>query len=89
MSCYVPLRVFGVGCGKGAAAKPRTGRGTSGSPVVMPAAETERLPGDLHWKRLGAHSARLDVGTRDRRLNEALSPNCAWHADILLTLTET
>lgn len=25
MSCYAPLRVFGVGCGKGAAAKPRTG----------------------------------------------------------------
>lgn len=67
----------------------RMHRGTSGSPVVMPAAETERLPGDPQWKRLGAHSARLDVGTRDRPLNEALRPNCAWHADILLTLTET
>lgn len=37
---------------------------------------------------LGVHSARLDVGTRDLKLDEALGLNCAWYADILLTLTE-
>jgi hypothetical protein len=70
----------------------RTHRGTSGAPVVM------RTPtqgstlgstlGDLHWMLLGVHSARLDVGTRDLELDEALGLNCAWYADILLTLTE-
>jgi hypothetical protein len=43
--------------------------------------------GDLPWKLLGVHSARLDVGTRDLKLDEALGLNCAWYADILLTLT--
>jgi hypothetical protein len=33
------------------------------------------------------HSARLDVGTRDLQLDEALGLNVAWFADILLTLT--
>jgi hypothetical protein len=28
------------------------------------------------------------VGTRDLKLDEALGLNCAWYADILLTLTE-
>lgn len=66
----------------------RTHRGTSGAPVVMrvtgPAAPANGLP----WKLLGVHSARLDVGTRDMVLDEALGLNCAWYADILLTLTE-
>lgn len=66
----------------------RTHRGTSGSPVVM------RLPGDdspidhLPWLLLGVHSARLDVGTRDTDQDEALGLNCAWYADILMTLTK-
>ena len=66
----------------------RTHRGTSGAPVVM------RIPGDdspvdkLPWRLLGVHSARLDVGTRDTDLDEALGLNCAWYADILMTLTE-
>jgi hypothetical protein len=30
----------------------------------------------------------MDVGTRDLKLDEALGLNCAWYADILLTLTE-
>lgn len=65
----------------------RTHRGTSGSPVVM------RLPGEdspfekLPWLLLGVHSARLDVGTRDIDQDEALGLNCAWYADILMTLT--
>ena len=62
----------------------RTHRGTSGAPVVMrsPAAH---LP--LPWKLLGVHSARMDMGGRDLLLDETLGLNCAWYADILLTLT--
>lgn len=63
----------------------RTHRGTSGAPVVMRAAAE---PADgLPWRLLGVHSARLDVGTRDLEIDEALGLNCAWYADILLTLT--
>ena len=66
----------------------RTHRGTSGAPVVMRLAEPGPHHGDLPWLLLGVHSARLDVGTRDLKLDEALGLNCAWYADILLTLTE-
>ncbi len=66
----------------------RTHRGTSGAPVVMRAAEANSPAQDLPWMLLGIHSARLDVGTRDLELDEALGLNCAWYADILLTLTE-
>ena len=65
----------------------RTHRGTSGAPVVMRVAGPQPLRGDLPWMLLGVHSARLDVGTRDLKLDEALGLNCAWYADILLTLT--
>jgi hypothetical protein len=44
--------------------------------------------GDLPWMLLGVHSARLDMETRDLKLDEALGLNCAWYADILLTLTD-
>ena len=67
----------------------RTHRGTSGAPVVMRVSpEQESMLGDLPWMLLGVHSARMDVGTRDLKLDEALGLNCAWYADILLTLTE-
>ncbi len=66
----------------------RTHRGTSGAPVVMRVAREESERGDLPWLLLGVHSARLDVGTRDHQLDEALGLNCAWYADILMTLTE-
>lgn len=66
----------------------RTHRGTSGAPVVMRVSESDSMRGDLPWILLGVHSARLDVGTRDLELDEALGLNCAWYADILLTLTE-
>ena len=66
----------------------RTHRGTSGSAVVMRTPEQDSQHGDLPWLLLGVHSARLDVGTRDLELDEALGLNCAWYADILLTLTE-
>lgn len=62
----------------------RTHSGTSGAPVVMRSASTN---GELPWKLLGVHSARMDMGTRDWTLDEKLGLNCAWYADILLTLT--
>ena len=63
----------------------RTHRGTSGAPVVMrePASNTGRLP----WKLLGVHSSRMDMGSRDLKEDESLGLNCAWYADILMTLT--
>ena len=66
----------------------RTHRGTSGAPVVMRARSGDSATGDLPWKLLGIHSSRMDVGTRDLKLDEALGLNCAWYADILLTLTK-
>ena len=66
----------------------RTHRGTSGAPVVMRVVAPDPTRGDLPWLLLGVHSARLDVGTRDHRLDEALGLNCAWYADILLALTK-
>ncbi len=66
----------------------RTHRGTSGAPVVMRAANSDAAFDELPWILLGVHSARLDVGTRDLEMDEALGLNCAWYADILMTLTE-
>jgi hypothetical protein len=66
----------------------RTHRGTSGSPVVMRAAEADTQTGGLRWKLLGVHSSRMDMRTRDRQEDESLGLNCAWYADILMTLTE-
>jgi S1-C subfamily serine protease len=66
----------------------RTHRGTSGAPIVMRISDREASLGDLPWMLLGVHSARLDIGTRDLILDEALGLNCAWYADILQTLTE-
>jgi V8-like Glu-specific endopeptidase len=65
----------------------RTHRGTSGSPVLH-SRPTAPQGSDLAWSVLGVHSARIDVDTRDLVLDEALGLNCAWYADILLTLTE-
>lgn len=66
----------------------RTHRGGSGAPVVMKVGHTSLERGALPWLLLGVHSSRLDVGTRDLKLDEALGLNCAWYADILLTLTD-
>jgi hypothetical protein len=66
----------------------RTHRGTSGAPVVMRVPNPDPAHGGPPWLLLGVHSARIDVGTRDLVLDEALGLNCAWYADILLTLTE-
>jgi S1-C subfamily serine protease len=65
----------------------RTHRGTSGAPVVMRMRGAHRDGDDLPWALLGVHSSRMDVGTRDLKQDEALGLNCAWYADILLTLT--
>ncbi|PPD43703.1 MAG: trypsin [Methylocystis sp.] len=66
----------------------RTHRGASGAPVVMRATDATPTPDDLPWRLLGIHSSRLDVGTRDIVQDEALGLNCAWYADVLMTLTE-
>lgn len=66
----------------------RTHRGTSGAPVVMRSTIDHASLGNLPWILVGIHSARFDVGTRDQKVDEALGLNCAWYADILLTLAE-
>jgi S1-C subfamily serine protease len=64
----------------------RTHRGTSGAPVVM--RDRDAAQGELPWKLLGVHSARLDMANRDLVQDETLGLNCAWYADILLTLSQ-
>ena len=66
----------------------RTHRGTSGAPVVMRITDKGQAMGDLPWMLLGIHSARLEVGTPDLKLDEGLGLNCSWYSDILQTLTE-
>ena len=66
----------------------RTHRGTSGAPVVMRVSDPDPGLSDLPWLILGVHSSRLDVGTRDVEIDEALGLNCAWYAGVLLTLTK-
>lgn len=65
----------------------RTHRGTSGAPVVARAGMQGTGREELTWTLLGVHAARLDV-SRDVEQDEHLNLNCAWYADILLTLTE-
>jgi hypothetical protein len=62
----------------------RAHRGSSGAPVVMRDTGAE---GALKYRLLGVHSSRMDMGTRDRTEDESLGLNCAWYADILMTLT--
>ncbi len=62
----------------------RTHSGTSGAPVLMRDESLAPLP----WRLLGVHSARIDMGNRDEEVDESLALNCAWYADILMTLTE-
>jgi len=66
----------------------RTHRGTSGAPVVMRVKGNSNVRSDFPWVLLGIHSARIDMDTRDTEVDEVLGLNCAWYADILLTLTE-
>jgi S1-C subfamily serine protease len=66
----------------------RMHRGTSGAPVVA----RKTAPGDgrkdFPWLLLGVHASRLDVANRDVSQDESLDLNCAWYADILMTLTQ-
>lgn len=65
----------------------RTHRGTSGAAVVTRDTAPSAATADLPWKLLGVHSSRMDMGNRDLVLDESLGLNCAWYADILMTLT--
>ena len=63
-------------------------RGTSGAPVVarVPTQRAGRV--ELPWMLLGVHATRMDVANNDVQQDEHLGLNCAWYADILLTLTQ-
>lgn len=66
----------------------RMHRGTSGAPVVARAPIQGTGREDLTWMLLGIHAGRIDVDSRDVEQDERLNLNCAWYADILLTLTQ-
>jgi S1-C subfamily serine protease len=66
----------------------RMHRGTSGAPVVARVRAESSGRGALAWMLLGVHAARMDVTNRDADQDERLNLNCAWYADILLTLTQ-
>lgn len=63
----------------------RLHRGSSGSPVL--ARVEPASAGRPRWCLLGVHSSRMDMSTRDAVLDDSLGLNCAWYADVLLTLT--
>jgi hypothetical protein len=65
----------------------RTHSGTSGAPVVMRVEKGAEAGDPLRWKLLGVHSSRMDMGNRDRNVDESLGLNVSWYADILMTLT--
>jgi len=65
----------------------RLHRGTSGAPVVARKHAQGDGRSDFPWMLLGVHSSRLDVVNRDASQDEILDLNCAWYADILMTLT--
>ncbi len=66
----------------------RMHRGTSGAPVVARMTTERSGRGELAWMLLGVHSARMDLADRDVAQDERLDLNCAWYADVLLTLTQ-
>jgi S1-C subfamily serine protease len=63
-------------------------RGTSGAPVVARVTTQRSGRGELPWMLLGIHAARMDVTNRDTEQDERLNLNCAWYADVIMTLTE-
>jgi len=66
----------------------RMHRGTSGAPVVARKSAPGDGRADFPWMLLGVHSSRIDVVNRDASQDESLDLNCAWYADILMTLTQ-
>lgn len=65
----------------------RTHRGSSGSPVLRRRSAQQPGHSALPWQLLGVHSTRMDMRTRDLAEDESLGLNCAWYADVLMTLT--
>lgn len=65
----------------------RTHRGSSGSPVVRRRTGDQQEGSPVCWQLLGVHSTRMDMSDRDHNRDESLGLNCAWYADVLLTLT--
>lgn len=65
----------------------RTHRGSSGSPVVRRRTGGQQAASPSCWQLLGVHSTRMDMRDRDHVQDESLGLNCAWYADVLLTLT--
>ncbi|MCW5636412.1 MAG: trypsin-like peptidase domain-containing protein [Rubrivivax sp.] len=63
----------------------RMHRGSSGSPVL--ARVNPVSAGTPRWCLLGVHSSRMDMASRDAAQDESLGLNCAWYADVLMTLT--
>lgn len=63
----------------------RMHRGSSGSPVL--ARVSTPGPGSPRWRLIGVHSSRMDMASRDITQDEALGLNCAWYADVLISLT--
>jgi S1-C subfamily serine protease len=63
----------------------RMHRGSSGSPVL--ARVDAAGAGRPRWCLLGVHSSRMDMATRDAAQDDLLGLNCAWYADVLMTLT--
>jgi hypothetical protein len=66
----------------------RMHRGTSGAPVVARDPTQGAGRAELPWMLLGVHATRMDVSNRDLAQDERLDLNCAWYADVLLTLTQ-
>ena len=67
----------------------RTHRGSSGSPVIRRRTVGHPATSPAGWQLLGVHSTRMDMRNRDHVCDESLGLNCAWYADVLLTLTAT
>lgn len=65
----------------------RTHRGSSGSPVVRRRGMDPGAAATPAWQLLGVHSTRMDMRSRDSAQDESLGLNCAWYADVLMTLT--
>lgn len=63
----------------------RMHRGSSGSPVLARLGPAG--PAEPRWCLVGVHSSRMDMASRDAAQDESLGLNCAWYADILMTLT--
>lgn len=65
----------------------RMHRGTSGAPVVARIGNQRDGRAGLPWTLLGIHAARMEADSRDATQDGRLDLNCAWYADVLMTLT--